>query len=198
MVQLGEGSEAGRGPRPSHEIDLSHLSRTPADTPPWTPAYSLPPPVAHVPSNQVGAAPRGSSRVYANPRAPPLAKRPAKLSPRKAPRHLIDWGPSPHTSDAERETVHMPEKPPPLEKMDGSSRQKLGMPLPPPDRSHGSHSGHGSHSVKQEHKWQQLRIVPHSDERRPRTTEANIGKNQESLGTTKANLGNSKEKLQQN
>ena len=117
MVQLGEGSEgseAGRGPRPSHEIDLSHLSRTPADTPPWTPAYSLPPPVAHVPSNQVGAAPRGSSRVYANPRAPTLAKRPAKLSPRKAPRHLIDWGPSPHTSDAERAAVHMPEKPPPL------------------------------------------------------------------------------------
>ena len=117
MVELGEGSEgseAGRAPRPSHEIDLSHLSRTPADTPPWTPAYSLPPPVAHVPSNQVGAAPRGSSRVYANPRAPTLAKRPAKLSPRKAPRHLIDWGPSPHTSDAERAAVRMPEKPPPL------------------------------------------------------------------------------------
>ena len=109
--EAGEGSEASEAVR---EVDLSHLSRTPADTPPWTPAYSLPPPVAHAPSTQVGAAPppprSDSSRIYVNPRALPPVKRPAKLSPRKAPRHHIDWGSSPPTSDAARATL--PERAP--------------------------------------------------------------------------------------
>ena len=132
--EAGEGSEAGGA---ALEVDLSHLSRTPAETPPWTPAYSLPPPVAHAPSTQVGAAPppprSDSSRkcIYVNPRALPPVKRPAKLSPRKAPRHRIDWGTSPPASDAARATLHMPEGAPVSPSTPPSSPQTS---RPPPHR----------------------------------------------------------------